>query len=80
MTTRSKFVTGLIAGALVGAAAGLLMAPKTGKETRQVVSARLEKLRREAKRRFPSRRQGTGNGRHSEEVQESSDLEVAGST
>ena len=48
MVSRNKFVTGLIAGAAVGAAAGLLFAPKPGKETRQVVSARAGDLRQKA--------------------------------
>ena len=33
----SKLITGLVAGALVGAAIGLLAAPKPGDETRKVV-------------------------------------------
>ena len=40
MTTRNQILTGIIAGALVGAALGLLVAPKTGKETRQIVAMR----------------------------------------
>ena len=48
MVSRNKFVTGLIAGAAVGAAAGLLLAPKPGKETRHVVSARAGDLRQKA--------------------------------
>ena len=40
MTTRNQIVTGIIAGALVGTALGLLVAPKTGKETRQLVAMR----------------------------------------
>ena len=43
MTTRSKFLWGLAAGAAVGAAAGVLLTPKTGKETRRVVAAGAEK-------------------------------------
>ncbi|MCH7714304.1 MAG: YtxH domain-containing protein [Chloroflexi bacterium] len=40
MTTRNQIVTGIIAGALVGTALGLLVAPKTGRETRQLVATR----------------------------------------
>ncbi len=40
MTTRNQIVTGIIAGALVGTELGLLVAPKTGKETRQIVATR----------------------------------------
>lgn len=35
-----KFVTGLLAGALVGTAIGMLMAPKPGNESRQIVRER----------------------------------------
>ena len=35
-----KFITGLLAGALVGTAIGMLMAPKTGNESRQIVRER----------------------------------------
>lgn len=35
-----KFITGLLAGALVGTAIGVLMAPKPGSETRQIVRER----------------------------------------
>lgn len=40
MTTRNQIVTGIIAGALVGTVLGLLVAPKTGKEARQIVALR----------------------------------------
>ena len=40
MEKRNRIVTGLIAGAAVGAVAGLLMAPKPGKVTRRFVAAR----------------------------------------
>ncbi|MFQ6027018.1 MAG: YtxH domain-containing protein [Dehalococcoidia bacterium] len=37
-----RFVTGLVAGALVGTSIGLLSAPKPGKETRQAVREKAE--------------------------------------
>ena len=48
MTGQSKLVTGLIAGAAVGAAAGLLFAPRPGKETRGIVANRTSDLRHKA--------------------------------
>ena len=45
MAKTNKMVTGLIAGAAMGAVAGLLFAPKSGKESRQIVAARANKLR-----------------------------------
>lgn len=38
MTTRSRFIAGFAAGAVIGTAAALLVAPKTGKETRHIVA------------------------------------------
>ena len=40
MEKHNHLVTGLIAGAAVGAVAGLLLAPKPGKVTRRFVAAR----------------------------------------
>ena len=48
MTTGSKFFGGLIAGAVIGSVAGLLMAPKPGKETRQAVAYRANELKSKA--------------------------------
>ncbi len=48
MTTRNQIVTGIIAGALVGTALGLLVAPKTGKETRQIVAMKGVALKNKA--------------------------------
>lgn len=45
MKTGNKFTAGLVAGVLVGVAAGLLMAPKNGKETREMVSERSHMLK-----------------------------------
>ena len=38
MTTRNRFILGFAAGAVLGTAAALLVAPKTGKETRHIVT------------------------------------------
>ena len=44
MVKTNKMVTGLIAGAALGAVAGLLFAPKPGKESRQIVTAQAVNL------------------------------------
>ncbi len=44
----NKLITGFIAGALVGVAAALLLAPKSGRETREMVAARAAELRQRA--------------------------------
>ncbi|PKB78716.1 MAG: hypothetical protein BZY88_17030 [SAR202 cluster bacterium Io17-Chloro-G9] len=41
-------MTGIIAGALVGTALGLLVAPKTGKESREIVANRTAAFRSKA--------------------------------
>ena len=38
MPTRNRFILGFAAGAAIGTAAALLAAPKTGKETRHIVT------------------------------------------
>ncbi len=45
MTKSNKLITGLVAGALVGAAAGLLFAPKPGKESRTIVGTKAGEIR-----------------------------------
>ena len=40
MTRGNKFVIGLAVGACAGALAGMLLAPKSGEETRKVIKAR----------------------------------------
>ena len=42
------FLYGLVAGAAIGAAIGLLLAPKTGAELRQQLGASAERLRQQA--------------------------------
>ena len=48
MVKTNKMVTGLIAGAALGAVAGILFAPKPGKESRQIVAARAGEFRNKA--------------------------------
>ena len=48
MTNGNKMVTGLIAGALLGTIVGLLLAPKPGKEARQIVTTRAVEFRQKA--------------------------------
>jgi gas vesicle protein len=45
MAKSNTFITGLIAGAVVGAVAGVLLAPKSGKETRQLLRERAASLK-----------------------------------
>ena len=46
--TGTNFAIGLIAGALVGAVAGVLAAPKTGIESRQIVGSRAGQVKVQA--------------------------------
>ena len=48
MSRSNKFVTGLLAGAIVGAVAGLILAPKPGRDTRDIVGARTNQFRNRA--------------------------------
>ena len=40
-----KFSIGLAVGTVIGAIAGVLFAPKSGKETRQVLAAKAKKIK-----------------------------------
>ena len=59
MTGKNVFVTGIIAGAAVGAAAGILLAPKPGKVTRRFAVSKASMFRRQAGG-YLSRRMGKG--------------------
>ena len=48
MTTQHKIMVTLATGAVLGVAAGILLAPKPGKETRQAVSTNATRLRHRA--------------------------------
>ena len=44
----TKYFTGLLAGALIGGVAGMLLAPKPGKESRVIVASRATELKHKA--------------------------------
>ena len=48
MDRQNKLLYGLGTGVIVGTAIGLLLAPKTGKETRKIVAERAESIRSRA--------------------------------
>jgi gas vesicle protein len=48
MAKSSNFLTGLLAGAVVGAIAGLVLAPKSGKDIRELVGERTGTIRDKA--------------------------------
>ncbi len=48
MTKTNSLLTGLVAGALLGAVAGLLVAPKAGKETRNIVGTKAAEIKSRA--------------------------------
>ena len=50
MYNTAKLVTGLIAGTAVGVTAGLLFAPRPGKETRRKVATQAGELRRKMRK------------------------------
>jgi len=76
MTTRNNLVTGLIAGAAVGTVAGLLFAPRPGKQTRHLVAARTGDLRKKAGDYAGSLRHRSGKGESAQAVGESSNGQV----
>jgi gas vesicle protein len=67
MAKSNTFVTGLIAGAIIGAVAGLLLAPKSGKETRKLLKDRASQLGEKASTSFTNIL-GKGEGEKEAEV------------
>ena len=74
MSSDTKLITGFIAGALVGVAAALLLAPAPGSETRAVVVSRAGELRRRA----AELAQRAGNLRHRADASEEENAESDG--
>ena len=74
-------ITGAAAGAAVGAVAGLLLAPKTGKETRQIVADRAPQVLQKARDYVGSLLQRIRTEQAPQGAEEDSDnhVEVAGS-
>ena len=77
MVDRNQVLTGLIAGVVVGALAGLLLAPKTGKETRQIVVARASEVRGKAGQYATSVRERLRRGQSGEESADEATMGVA---
>ncbi len=48
MARGNQMFAGLVAGVAVGAVAGLLFAPKSGKQSRQIVTTRADEIRHKA--------------------------------
>ena len=51
------FLSGVICGAMVGAAAGALLAPQSGHDTQEYLRKRLDEIRAEALQAYEARRQ-----------------------
>ena len=80
MAKPNNLITGLIAGAVVGTVIGLLFAPKTGKETREIVAARAGDIRQKAGDYVGNLRDKMRRGRSLEGSEETSNnhVDVAG--
>ena len=52
MSSDSKLLLGLIVGATAGAVAGLLLAPASGKETRETISEKANELKGDLDKKF----------------------------
>ncbi len=52
MSEESKFLTGIVIGAIVGAAAGILLAPESGEETRKKIADKTSELKEDLETKF----------------------------
>ena len=80
MAKPNNLITGIITGVVVGTVVGLLFAPKTGKETRQIVATRAGVIRQRAGDYVGNLREKMRRGRSLEGSEESSNnhVDVAG--
>ena len=75
MTRQEKFIYGLGTGVIIGTAAGMLLAPKTGRETRNLVAARAGGLRQKATLHLGNLRRRKANGREADAAKEQAPIE-----
>lgn len=73
MSTSNKLISGLVAGALVGAAVGILFAPKPGRESRVIVGTKAGEIRNKTGEYIGTVREKIKRGRTSESVEEPSE-------
>ncbi len=80
MAKPNKLVTGIITGAVLGTIVGILYAPKTGQETRELVSTRAGVIRQKAGDYVGNLREKMRRGRGFEGSEDSSNnhVDVAG--
>ena len=76
MSKRNQLITGFIVGATIGAIAGLLSAPNSGKVTRRMVAARAGEIRQRAGNYVGGLRRKMREVCSPERVDESSDSNV----
>ena len=73
MSTSNKLFSGLVVGALVGAAAGILFAPKPGRESRGIVGAKAGEIRNKTGEVIGTVKEKIRRGRSAESVEEPSE-------
>jgi gas vesicle protein len=79
MKKKGNFLAGLIAGAVAGAAAALLLTPKKGQETREIITDRASDIRGRASGPISSLRDRARRVRNRAGGNESSEDESDGS-
>ena len=76
MDGKSAFIAGVIAGAVGGAAAALLLSPKQGRETREIILDRANQVRSRAADQIASLRERARGGAGGEVVDAAADDDV----